>query len=114
MAGTRGTNSVRPDEAGARPGNHMNEKILNDLSARLAELAAANPARDLQRNFRGALSSMFSRLDLVTREEYDVQVQVLARTREKLVALEARVAELEARVAATSPITNTGPTSDNA
>ena len=74
----------------------MNEKILSDLSARLAELAAANPAKDLEKNFRGMLSSAFSRLDLVTREEYDVQTQVLQRAREKLTALEARVAELEA------------------
>jgi BMFP domain-containing protein YqiC len=74
----------------------MNEKILGDLSARLAELAASNPAKDLEKNFRGMLSSAFSRLDLVAREEYDAQVQVLARTREKLSTLEARVAELEA------------------
>jgi ubiquinone biosynthesis accessory factor UbiK len=78
----------------------MNERFVNDLSARLAEIAAANPARDLERNFRGMLASALARLDLVTREEYDVQVQVLARAREKLAALEARVAELEAKAAA--------------
>jgi len=77
----------------------MNEKILSDLSARLAEMAASNPAKDLERNFRGMLSSAFARLDLVSREEYDVQAQVLARAREKLAALEARIAELEARKA---------------
>jgi BMFP domain-containing protein YqiC len=75
----------------------MNEKLLSELSARLAALAAANPAQDLEKNFRGMLSSAFTRLELVSREEYDVQAQVLARTREKLAALEARVAELEAR-----------------
>lgn len=75
----------------------MNEKILSELSARLAELAASNPARDLEKNFRGLLSSAFARLELVSREEYDVQAQVLARTREKLAALEMRVAELESR-----------------
>jgi BMFP domain-containing protein YqiC len=75
----------------------MNDKFLSDLSARLAELAASNPAKDLERNFRGLLSSAFSRMDLVTREEYDAQAQVLARAREKLAALEARVAELESR-----------------
>ena len=75
----------------------MNDKILSELSARLAAMAADNPAKDLERNFRGMLSSAFSRLDLVSREEYDVQAQVLARAREKLAALEARVAELEAR-----------------
>ena len=77
----------------------MNERFLADLSARLAELAAANPAKDLEKNFRGLLASAFTRLELVSREEYDVQVQVLARARAKLSALEARVAELEARVA---------------
>ena len=75
----------------------MNEKLLSELSARLAAMAAANPAKDLERNFRGLLSSAFTRLDLVSREEYDVQAQVLARAREKLAALEARVAELEKR-----------------
>lgn len=78
----------------------MNSKFMDDLSARLAEMASANPARDLQKNFRGMLSSAFSRLDLVTREEYEVQAEVLARAREKLTALEARVAELEAQAAA--------------
>ena len=77
----------------------MNEKFLSDLSARLAAMAADNPAKDLERNFRGMLSSALTRLDLVSREEYDVQTQVLARAREKLAALEARVAELEARLA---------------
>jgi BMFP domain-containing protein YqiC len=75
----------------------MNETLLAELSARLAAIAAANPAKDLEKNFRGMLSSAFARMDLVTREEYDVQVQVLARTREKLAALEKRLAELEAR-----------------
>jgi BMFP domain-containing protein YqiC len=76
----------------------MNEKLLSELSARLSEMAAANPAKDLERNMRAMLAATFARLDLVTREEYDVQVQVLARTREKLAAMEARVAELEKRL----------------
>jgi len=75
----------------------MNEKLLNDLSERLAAFAAANPAKDLEKNFRALLASAFARLDLVSREEYDAQTLVLARAREKLAALEARVAELEAR-----------------
>lgn len=75
----------------------MNDKLLSELSARLAALAASNPAKDLEKNFRGLLAGAFSRLDLVSREEYEVQTQVLARARERLAALEARVAELEAR-----------------
>ena len=75
----------------------MNDNVLGELAARLAAIAAANPAKDLEKNFRGMLSSAFARMDLVTREEYDVQVQVLARAREQLARLEARIAELEAR-----------------
>jgi BMFP domain-containing protein YqiC len=75
----------------------MNEKLLTDLAARLAALAANNPAKDLEKNFRGMLSSTFSKLDLVTREEYDVQARLLARSKEKLAALEARIAEIEKR-----------------
>ena len=73
----------------------MNENLLSELSERLAAMAAANPGRDLERNMRALLASAFTRLDLVSREEFDVQAQVLARAREKLAALEARVAELE-------------------
>ena len=75
----------------------MNETLLGELSARLAALAADNPAKDLEKNIRAMLAGAFTRLELVSREEYDVQAQVLARAREKLAALEKRVAELEAR-----------------
>ena len=75
----------------------MNEKLFAELSARLAAFAANNPAKDLEKNLRGMLSSTFAKLDLVSREEYDVQTRVLARAKEKLAALEARVAQLEAK-----------------
>lgn len=74
----------------------LNPKLLDDLAARLNTLLAATPAADLEKNLRALLGSAFARLDLVTREEFDVQREVLARTREKLTALEARVAALEA------------------
>jgi BMFP domain-containing protein YqiC len=79
----------------------MNDK-LGELAARLAAIAAENPARDLEKNFRALLASAFERLDLVSREQYDVQAQVLQRTREKLAALEKRVARLEETRAAKS------------
>lgn len=72
-------------------------KIVDDLSAKLSELFATNPARDVEKNFRALMSSTLARLDLVTREEFDVQAKVLARTREKLAALEARLEQLERR-----------------
>jgi len=70
------------------------------------QLASAVPKRlralgdDLERNFRSLLAAGFERMDLVTREEFDLQAAVLERTREKLEALEARIAELEALVPA--------------
>jgi BMFP domain-containing protein YqiC len=51
--------------------------------------------RDLEQNFKGVLQSQLAKLDLVTREEFDVQSAVLKRTREKLAALEQRLAALE-------------------
>jgi len=73
----------------------LNEKLFQDLNARLSELIASGPARDLEKNMRALLSGFFSRLELVTREEFDVQSEVLRRTREKLELLEAKVARLE-------------------
>jgi hypothetical protein len=74
----------------------LNPKLLDEMSARVSALLAASPAGDIEKNLRALLSSLFAKLDLVTREEFDVQREVLGRTREKLTALEARVAELEA------------------
>ncbi len=73
-------------------------RIFDDISARVSEVLAKSPAKDIEKNLRGMFSGAFSRLDLVTREEFDVQAKVLARTREKLVALEARVSELEKKL----------------
>ncbi|MCS6787643.1 MAG: accessory factor UbiK family protein [Thiobacillaceae bacterium] len=72
------------------------QKLIEELTARVGEVIAASPAKDVEKNLRAALTALFARLDLVTREEFDVQAQVLARTREKLVELEARLSRLEA------------------
>jgi hypothetical protein len=74
----------------------LNPKLLDEMSARVSTLLAASPAGDVEKNLRALLSSVFAKLDLVTREEFDVQREVLSLTREKLTALETRVAELEA------------------
>jgi BMFP domain-containing protein YqiC len=71
--------------------------FLDDMSARLSELLATSPARDIEKNVRALVSAALGRLDLVAREEFDVQAKLLARAREQLAALEARVAELERR-----------------
>jgi len=71
-------------------------RIFENLSANISEFLAASPAKDVEKNVKALLSAAFAKLDLATREELDIQAKVLARTREKLSALEARVAELEA------------------
>lgn len=71
---------------------------LDDLAKQLAESVPPNLralGEDLERNFKALLHSGFERMDLVTREEFDLQSAVLERTREKLEALEARIAVLE-------------------
>ena len=70
-------------------------KILEELNARLSAVIAASPAADIEKNPRALLSGFFSRLDLVSREEFDIQARLLQHTREKLDALEERVARLE-------------------
>ncbi len=82
------------DDASAMP----QTRILDDLSARIREFLAASPAKDVEKNLQALLSAGFAKLDLATRAELDVQTKVLARSREKLSELEARVAELEARL----------------
>lgn len=73
----------------------LNPTLLEELTSRLSDLISTTPARDLQKNLRSLLSGVLGRLDLVTREEFDVQTAVLRRTREKLEQLEAKVAQLE-------------------
>ena len=73
----------------------MNTRLIDDISERINAFLRNTPAADVQKNLKAALTQAFARMDLVTREEFDIQSQVLARTREKLTQLEARVAGLE-------------------
>jgi len=73
----------------------LDPKTLEDLGAKISALLANSPAKDIEKNAKAVMSGIFSKLDLVTREEFDIQAEVLARTREKLKALEARVDALE-------------------
>lgn len=73
----------------------LKPKITEEFTARIGEVLAMSPARDVEKNLRASLAAWLAKLDLVTREEFDVQAQVLARTREKLQELEDRLARLE-------------------
>lgn len=89
-------------------------KILDDIARKLSEAMPAGVKslqEDVDKNLRGALASALERLDLVTREEFDVQAEVLARTRARLDAMNARVAELERQVLGKSPEDNAADTS---
>ena len=73
----------------------LDSKMLDDISNKVRQLIAESPAADLEKNLRPLLQSVFAKLDLVTREEFDVQSQVLQRTRAQLTELEQRLAALE-------------------
>lgn len=76
----------------------LNKNVIEEINTKVSEILQNSPAKDIEKNIRVMLSGAFSRLDLVTRDEFDIQQQVLQRTREKLTELEAKVAELEARL----------------
>jgi BMFP domain-containing protein YqiC len=76
----------------------MDPRFIDDLARKLSAAVPqglANVRRDLEDNFKAVLQSALAKMDLVTRQEFDVQAGVLRRTREKLDALEAKLAELE-------------------
>jgi ubiquinone biosynthesis accessory factor UbiK len=73
-------------------------QFFEDIQAKINKAIENSPAKDIEKNVKAMLSQGFSKLDLVTREEFDIQAQVLAKTRAKLEELEARVNELEARL----------------
>ncbi len=72
-----------------------NPSFINEIASKLGEVLKQSPAGDIEKNIKAGVTSMLGKLDMVSREEFDVQTEVLARTREKLVQLEARLAELE-------------------
>jgi BMFP domain-containing protein YqiC len=73
------------------------QKLFEEISGKLGDVLGDSPIKDVEKNLRAVLQGAFAKLDLVTREEFDIQQAVLLRTREKLEALEARVARLEAQ-----------------
>ena len=79
---------------------NLDPKVLDDLARRLSESMPAGVdalRREAEQNFRAVLQSVLGRLDLVTRQEFDVQAGVLRRSRERLEQLEARLRALEGR-----------------
>lgn len=78
-------------------------QLLDELGARLTQLFGSSPAKEVEKNVKALLQATFSKLELVSREEFEVQREMLARSRDKLQQLEARVAELEAQRTSKEP-----------
>lgn len=72
-----------------------NLAFIEDISNKIREVISNSPAGDLEKNIHALLQSMFTKLELVSREEFDVQAEVLRQTKEKLAALEKQIEALE-------------------
>ena len=77
--------------------------FFTDLQGKINQAIESSPAKDIEKNVKAMMTQGFSKLDLVTREEFDIQNQVLLKTRAKLEALEQRLADMEARLAGQQP-----------
>ena len=74
------------------------QTMAEEVQKIVADAVKDSPAKDLEKNVKGLMSQGFQKMDLITRQEFDIQVQVLAKTREKLEALEAKLALLEEKI----------------
>lgn len=79
------------------------KQFFDDLQKQINQILETSPARDIEKNVRALITQGLSKLDMVTREEFDAQALQLARIRERLDLLEKRVAELESMLQASKP-----------
>ncbi|MGE9547869.1 accessory factor UbiK family protein [Snodgrassella alvi] len=89
----------------------LSKKFFDDISEKLGDTISNSPIKDMEKNVKSMLGSAFNRMDLITREEFDIQQQVLLKTREKLAELESRVIALEALLAQNSNTDSAQPIS---
>jgi BMFP domain-containing protein YqiC len=75
----------------------LNNEKLNEISNKIREIVKNSPLPDIEKNIDALLKGMFTKMELVTREEFDVQTEVLKRTRQKLEEIEKKLFEIEAR-----------------
>ena len=81
----------------------LKEKFFDEIAGKIAGAIASSPAKDVEKNIRAMMASAFTKLDLVTREEFEIQQDLLVKSREKLTELENRIAELERKSGADNP-----------
>ena len=75
----------------------IDPRLFEELRSRIDAALRDSPAQDIEKNVRALLAAWFDRMDLVLREDFEVQKKLLERAQAKLAALEARIADLEAR-----------------
>ncbi len=78
-------------------------RLIDEIGAKLSEVFANSPARDVEKNMRALLVAFFDRFDLVTRDDFEAQKRVLERARVRIAELETRLGELEAREVRVGP-----------
>ena len=76
----------------------LNSKLIDEISSKISTMMHELPTSDIEKNLRALLQGAFTKMELVSREEFDVQSQVLLRTREQLQELEKKLAEIESRL----------------
>ena len=81
----------------------INTDKLNEISNKIKEVVSGSPLGDVEKNMHALLKSVFTKMELVSREEFDVQSEVLRNTRQKLEQLEVKLATVEALMPAASP-----------
>ncbi|SFN50109.1 hypothetical protein SAMN05660284_01652 [Formivibrio citricus] len=81
----------------------LKEKFFDEIAGKIAAAIANSPAKDVEKNVRAMMASAFTKLDLVTREEFEIQQALLVKSREKLSELESRIAELERKAGGDNP-----------
>ena len=80
--------------------NFETKKILDDLQTRVAQIIEATPAKDVEKKVRALMTQTLSKLDVITREEFEWQTQTIAQLRDEIAMLQTRVGELEKQVSA--------------
>ena len=90
----------------------LDKNVLNEIGSKVNEILGSSPARDVEKNMRAMLTGAFARLDLVTREEFDVQQEVIKRTRIKLAELEEKVRKLEQQLQQPAEVLSSNETGD--
>lgn len=75
----------------------LNSEKINEISNKINDMIKSSPLADIEKNINALIQGAFTKMELVSREEFDVQAEVLRNAREKLTKLEAKLAELEAK-----------------